>query len=146
MSIDEPILIAEDDEADVFLLRRAMERAGVHVPAAFVRDGLEAVEYLRKRTEPPACGNPPELMVLDIKLPRMDGFEVLEYLQAEPALRPRHVIILSSSEQPQDVRRAAALGVEHYLVKPTDSKELVGIVNRLADYWQQDSAMVSHRS
>jgi len=138
MSFSESILVAEDDEADRFLLQHALGRAGVSVSVAYVRDGLEGIEYLRRRAAPPWSQPPPSLLLLDIQMPRMNGFELLECLREEPALRPRHVVVFSSSEEPQDVRRAAAFGVDHYMVKPCCPAEMVGVVRRLEEYWRDE--------
>lgn len=122
------MLVAEDDPADAFLLERAFRKAAAHTQVSFVRDGVEAVHLLEN------CGEKLALILLDLKMPRMDGFEVLMWLAAHPELRPGLVVIFSSSNHLQDMNRAAALGADHYLVKPSDSSELLQIVQRLEQY------------
>src|SRR5262245_14524731 len=121
-------LIAEDDPADSSLLQWALNQADVKASVNFVRDGIEVLEYLQDRNRPV------QLLVLDLKMPRMGGFEVLEWLRSHPEFRPARVVILSGSFSGQDIRRAGAFGVDHYMVKPTNSAELVGMAKRIEQY------------
>jgi CheY-like chemotaxis protein len=132
------ILIAEDDSTDVFLLQWAFKTAGVSATPDFVRDGLEVIEYLQgqsklKRKHLPEAR--PDLLILDLKMPRMTGFEVLEWLRHCPELRPANVVVFSSSFTPEDLERAGVYRIDHYFVKPTDVTELVAMVKRLEPYW-----------
>jgi CheY-like chemotaxis protein len=131
------ILVAEDDLGDVMLLQRAFTRAGVRVPVYFARDGQEVMDYLQGH---PPFENPveyplPNLLLLDLKLPGINGFEVLAWLRAQPTLRRMLVVVLSSSEQAKDIDRAYALGANSYIVKPQDPDELIRVVERLENYW-----------
>lgn len=125
------ILVAEDDPAERFLLRRAIEKAGFDLPVDFVPDGIDVLRYLQN----PPRGSLPSLLLLDLKMPELDGFEVLEWLQHHPELRPPYVVVFSSSPSSSDITRASRLGVDHYLVKPSDPVELLGTVKRLEPYW-----------
>ena len=132
------ILVAEDEIGDVLLLKNAFEKAGVNPPIYFAGDGEEVIKYLQGR---PPFENPvryplPNLVLLDLKLPRMDGFEVLEWLRHQPRLRHILVVVLTGSDLPEDVEQAYSLGANAYLVKPTEPEQLVDIVGRLQSYWR----------
>lgn len=114
------ILLVEDNEDDVFLTERALAAAGVKIPLTVVRDGDEAVNYLQgvgeyadRETHPY-----PSLVLLDLKLPYRSGLEILEWKREQSELPPVPVIVLTSSNQPRDLRSAYALGASSYLVKP----------------------------
>ncbi len=132
-----PILIAEDDDADVFLLRLACERAGVPNPLVVAADGREAIRYLQG--EPPfseRAKHPlPALFLLDLKMPILDGFDVLEWVGRQPDLKQLPVIILSSSGEPRDREKARALGACDYIVKPGRPEELYQIMRALQARW-----------
>jgi CheY-like chemotaxis protein len=136
------ILVAEDDLGDVMLLRRAFAKAGVRAPIHFARDGQEVLDYLQGNApfQDPIRHPLPNLLLLDLKLPGLDGFEVLEWLREQPGLRRTLVVVLSASKQMEDVNRAYALGANSYVVKPQDSDELVSVVKRLETYWLKINA------
>jgi len=138
-SMDTPlaILVAEDELGDIFLLQRAFAKAGVASPVHFARDGQEVMDYLNGK---PPFDNPithplPALLLLDLKLPLVDGFELLEWLRNEPGLQNMIVVVFSSSHNPRDISRAYELGANSYIVKPNNPDDLVGIVRQLQDYW-----------
>ena len=131
MPVRPVILVAEDNPTDELLLRRAIARAGLEVQPEFVHDGSEAVNYLECLDRHPA----PALLLLDLRMPRMDGFQVLEWLQEHPGLRPGHVVVLSSCCGDTDLSRSSKLGVDHYLVKPEDPIEFAATLKRLEPYW-----------
>jgi CheY-like chemotaxis protein len=131
------ILVVEDNPTDVMLIRRAFTKARIDSPLQVVRDGDTAVRYLAgagdfaDRAEFPLPG----LMLLDLKLPRRSGLEVLEWLREQAGLCRLPVVVLTSSRQPQDVNRAYELGANSYLVKPVEFdglQTMLGAVNR---YW-----------
>src|SRR5262245_12910275 len=115
---DAPILIVEDDIDDLFLLQKAFEKSGVTKEIVIARDGEMAIQALSNGSEPPS------LVVLDLKLPRKSGFEVLEWMEAHGVFARMRVIVLSSSTVPSDVHRAYALGVVSYHAKPAQFQEL----------------------
>src|SRR4051812_49319470 len=114
------ILVAEDETADAFFLKRAFAKAGVPTTLQFVRDGQEAIEYLAGEGEfANRLVHPlPHLLLLDLKMPRMDGFQVVGWVRQQPLLKRLPVIIFSSSDQEHDINRAYDLGANSYLVKP----------------------------
>jgi len=131
------VLVVEDDPSDVFFLQRAFAAANVPANLHFVRDGQEAIDYLggdarfADRTTYPL----PDLMLLDLKMPRMNGFDVLEWLRIQPGLKRLLVTVLTSSDQPQDINRAYDLGANSYLLKPHSTNDLAEVVKRLQRYW-----------
>jgi len=131
------ILLAEDDEDDVLLIRRAFKDLGILNPLHVVRDGDEAIAYLKgvgqykNRAEYPL----PSLLLLDLKMPRTNGFEVLEWIRSEPNLRLLRVIVLTSSGQMQDVNAAYQLGANSFLIKPQDFSNFITLLNSLRSYW-----------
>ncbi len=131
------VLAAEDQETDASLLRAAFERAGVRHPLFIVRDGQEAVEYLtgqppfRDRTRFPM----PVLLLLDLKMPRLNGFDVLAWLASHSDFQELPTIVLSSSWYDQDVLKARQLGARDYFIKPVQLSEYVKIIKGLKDRW-----------
>jgi len=126
-----PLLIAEDDEDTVFMIERALRKAGVQNPVKIVSDGQEAVTYLEEESN----DTPPRLAVLDIKMPLKDGFDVLKSVRANPKLCRMPVIIFSSSNAELDVRRAYDLGANSFVVKPGDTQGMDTVVAKINDYW-----------
>jgi len=131
------VLLVEDDANDVFFLRRAFQKAGLPYPLQDVSDGEKATAYLSG--EPPYADRQqfplPRLVMLDLKLPLKSGFEVLEWVRSQPCLKSLPVVILTSSNVPEDIAKAQMLKADQYLVKPTSPTELVEIVKALAQTW-----------
>ncbi|MEY2427817.1 MAG: hypothetical protein QOJ40_702 [Verrucomicrobiota bacterium] len=131
------ILLVEDREDDVILVRRAFDKAKVLNPVHVVRDGAEAIAYLKgegkysNRAEYPL----PELLLLDLKLPGTDGFEVLKWMRQEPGLRTIRVVVLTSSDQMRDVNAAYQMGANSFLVKPIDFERFVEMSQAISGYW-----------
>ena len=131
------ILLAEDDDNHVVLLRHAFKEANFLNPLHVVRDGEETIAYLKgegqyaNRAEYPL----PALLLLDLKMPRKNGFEVLKWIRQEPGLRALRVIVLTSSDGLQDVNLAYRLGANSFLVKPVDFEHFVAVVHALQGYW-----------
>jgi CheY-like chemotaxis protein len=139
MSAPGHILVAEDDPTDAYFFERAFRRAGIPVTLNFVRDGQEVIDYLQgegqfaDRTSHPL----PQLVLLDLKMPRLDGFDVLEWVRHQPGLNGLLIVIFSSSDEPRDINRAYGLGANSYLVKPHSMIELTALVGRFKKYWQE---------
>jgi CheY-like chemotaxis protein len=134
MSAKKTILVADDDSNDMFLLKRAFLKAGIDVHMEFVTDGEQAIHYLKvheRDQEAPI----PELLLLDLKMPRVNGFEVLDWIRHQPVLKRLLIIVLTSSEEPHDINRAYDLGANSYLVKPCSIETLTGIAKHLYNYW-----------
>ena len=131
------MLVAEDEETDVFLLRRAFERAGVAVNPMFVRDGQETLDYLEGLGEFSDRGKYPlpSVIVLDIKMPRMNGFDVLAWLKSHKNYRCTPVIMFSGSDDLMDIDRAYELGANVYMTKPNEAEQLLRLVGVLKEYW-----------
>lgn len=133
------VLLVEDDLNDVLLVKRAFGKAGVGAPIRVVNDGQAAMDYLAgrggyaDRTTHPL----PSLVLLDLKLPRKSGHEVLEWLRAQPALNRVPVVVLTSSRESIDVNRAYDLGANSYLVKPVAFADLLKMAHTLDLYWLQ---------
>lgn len=124
------IVVAEDEEGDVQLVKRALLRASVQAPVQFARDGLEAIDLLDKFRQTPV------LLLLDLHMPKLDGFEVLRWLRHQPSATQVSVVVLSSSDHSQDICQAAELGASCYIVKPNDPHELVRVMERAQELWQ----------
>jgi|ERR1041385_7093436 CheY-like chemotaxis protein len=131
------MLVAEDDPNDIFLLERALARSGLAIEARFFRDGAETLDYLHgngpftdRKTYPL-----PRLLLLDIKMPRKNGFEVLQSVRSNPALKRLIAVMFSSSAEEKDINRAYDLGANAYVVKPSDSARLVLVLRRIHDFW-----------
>jgi CheY-like chemotaxis protein len=124
------ILVAEDSREDQFILKRAFAKAGVTTPIIFVHDGQEAIDYLSSDERP--C---PRVMLLDLKMPKLDGFDVLRWLQQQDGLRRLIVTILSSSDHDKDVNRAYDLGANSYVVKPSSAAGYDDIAEKVRSYW-----------
>ncbi len=131
------ILIVEDNADDVELIRYAFTKAGIGNPIAAVEDGAQAIAYVQgkgayaDRTNHPCPG----LVLLDLKLPRRSGFEVLEAIRRDEAMRQTPVVVLTSSTQDSDIRRAYEAGANSYLVKPVSRDRLLEMVKNLKAYW-----------
>ena len=131
------ILIAEDEEIDVILLRRAFLAAGVEHPLQVTRDGQEALDYLMS-LQNHECGVAwPVLFLLDINMPRCNGLEVLDRLRDLPFSRAIPIIVFSSSNHPRDVEQAYRLGANAYLVKPTSTAQRTEMIRTIRAFWLQ---------
>ncbi len=137
MSGHATILVADDDQNDVFFLRRAFQKSGAAHAVIHVSDGQEAIDYLlgeanyRDRARFPI----PALLVLDLKMPKVDGFDVLEWLKTRPEFESLPVVVLSSSSREDDVQRARTLGAADYRVKPADFDELLVLAQGFTSRW-----------
>ncbi len=130
----ELILLIEDDPNDVLLFEKAVANSPFKVDVVVLNDGEKAITFLSQSR--PASDHPqPDLVLLDLKLPKKSGFEVLTWIKQHPDLKVTPVVILSSSKQAQDLETAYQLGANSYLVKPTGFFELNTLVEDLGSYW-----------
>lgn len=130
------ILLVEDSARDAELILSALEPHQLSGQVVHVRDGAEALDYLYRRGE--FAGRPddqPVLMLLDLKLPKVDGLEVLRQIKADPALKMIPVVMMTSSRQEQDLVRSYELGVNAYVVKPMKYQDFVEAVNQVSGFW-----------
>jgi len=131
------ILIAEDNENDIFMLRRAFTQLEIDSPIFIVSDGEQAISYLHgdgkysNRAEYPL----PDLLLLDLKMPRTNGFEVLQWIRGNPSLASLRVVVLTTSEQIRDINRAYQLGANSFLVKPVHFDDFRNTLKAIYDYW-----------
>ena len=134
---DAAILLVEDDEEDILLLRRAFRNAHIANPLFEVRDGQTAIQYFSgegdyaDRTRYPI----PFLILLDLRLPKLSGFEVIAWMRDQPQLADLIVVVLTASDHVPDVTKARDLGANSYLVKPGNFEELVEMVKRIKGRW-----------
>jgi len=129
------LLIAEDNLGDFVLLTRVLRKKNLRCTIARAQDGREAIAYLEQCGDAPL--NPcPTHILLDLKMPLVSGFHVLEWLRAQEKYAHLPVIVLSSSSLDNDLRRAQALGVDAYLVKPAGLDELTQLVSKILQIWQ----------
>jgi CheY-like chemotaxis protein len=132
-----PILLVEDDENDVILLQRAFRTAGMVNPLRVVRHGDDAVAYLEGTGEfADREAHPfPVFMLLDLKLPRRTGLEVLAWVKERTGVRRLPIVVLTSSKNDEDINRAYELGANSYVVKPVSFETLLELVKSLELYW-----------
>ncbi len=128
------ILLVEDNPEDVKLTQRAFKKSNIANELVVINDGLEALRYLRN-----AGANQeqslPAVTLLDLKLPKVDGLEVLKQIRADERLRLLPVVILTSSREEQDILKSYGLGANSYIRKPVDFDQFVDAVQQLGLYW-----------
>lgn len=137
MTTNRAILLVEDNEDDVFLMKRALKSAQISNPLQVVEDGQQAVEYLAgegrfsNREKHPF----PAIVFLDLKLPMKDGLEVLQWIRSQEKFENLIVLVLTSSSEPSDLKRAYGLGANSYLVKPPTASQLLDLTKAFKWYW-----------
>ena len=130
------IVLAEDSAQDVELTMTALRENHVVNEVVVVRDGAEALDYLYKRNAyVDRPGHNPALLLLDLKMPKVDGIEVLRQVKTDPALKMIPVVVLTSSREENDLLRTYDLGVNAYVVKPVDFHDFVEAVKLLGSFW-----------
>jgi CheY-like chemotaxis protein len=133
------ILIAEDDADDRFLLRAAFEENGFTDRLEFVENGVETLEYLHNTCL--KLNHPlPRFILLDLNMPKKDGREVLKELKQDPELKKVPVVVFSTTNNEQEMRRCYELGANSYITKPNSFESLIKTVAALRSYWMQTSS------
>ncbi len=127
-----PILLVEDNPMDLDLTRRAFNRRRVVNPIEVARDGEEAIDWIRRWDE---GAPPPVLILLDLKLPRVDGLEVLRHYKEHPRYRSIPVVVLTTSDEDRDIETAYQLGANSYIVKPVEFEKFVEVAAQVEVYW-----------
>lgn len=131
-----PILLVEDNPKDLELTLMALERSNLANDVITVRDGAEALEYLYRRGnfEKRPAGNP-SVILLDLKLPKIDGIQVLEQIKSDPELQAVPVVMLTTSREEKDLMRSYKLGVNAFVVKPVAFKDFISAIQELGIFW-----------
>jgi CheY-like chemotaxis protein len=131
---DCPILLAEDNEDDIIMTERALRIGKVKNPIHVVRDGEEALSYLQK-TGKYVDAVTPGIILLDLHMPKLDGFEVLSIIKKDDGLRSIPVVVLTTSDRDKDVEEAYRLGCNSYIVKPVAFESFITTIARINEYW-----------
>lgn len=131
------ILCAEDDPDDQILLQEALEAVGLPYQLHIVDDGERLLSYLLRsgEFEDPRSSPLPDLLLLDLNMPRMDGREALARIKADPRLRELPVVVMSTADSVEDVRMAYGLGASSFVVKPVTFERLVAVMQDIRHYW-----------
>jgi CheY-like chemotaxis protein len=132
------LLLIEDNEDDIFFMKRALKSAEIDDPLEVLKDGQDAIDYLNAaaamvadRAQPPL----PCVIFLDLKLPRKTGLEVLEFIRQQPELRTVVVLVLTTSRERRDVENAYKLGANAFLVKPASHQQLAEMMRAVKAFW-----------
>lgn len=135
MTVPFPILLVEDNEADVELTLRAFRRRKLSNPVAVARDGEEALDYVHDRGAFAGQAPLPGIVLLDLRLPKVDGIDVLREMKAHPRYRGVPVVVLTTSEEDRDITTSYELGAASYIVKPVEFDKFLAVVERIDLYW-----------
>jgi chemotaxis family two-component system response regulator Rcp1 len=127
------LLLVEDSASDIRLVKEALKETGVPVEVTIMRDGVEALEYLRQVEL--GLANRPDLVLLDLNLPRKNGQEVLADVKSSPSLRRIPVLVMTSSESDDDVNQCYALNANCYITKPGDLNAYINVIRSIEDFW-----------
>jgi CheY-like chemotaxis protein len=131
-----PILLVEDNVNDIELTLIALEKTRLANPVVSIRDGAEALDYLRREGQyADRKDENPAVILLDKKLPKIDGHEVLKHVRADDKLKRIPVVMLTSSREEKDLLRSYDLGVNAYVVKPVEFDDFMGAINDLGMFW-----------
>ncbi|WP_458439174.1 response regulator [Methylorubrum extorquens] len=133
--LEDVIVVVEDDPDDRHLLARAFRKLGANVPLRFACDGDEAVALLSEVVSPIGRRMRPVVILLDLKLPRRSGLEVLAWIKEHPSLRRIPVVVLTSSREHADLNKAYDLGANSFLVKPSQPQALHDLIEQVNSYW-----------
>jgi len=130
------VLVVEDRDDDIAIIKRAMRKSEMKCDLSFARDGEEAIDFLWHTKSEYEDAPRPDLILLDLNLPKVDGLDVLAKIKADDKLRRIPVIVLTISEQEQDMIRAYDSGAASFMHKPVDSKDFERLIQTVQDYWR----------
>jgi CheY-like chemotaxis protein len=131
-----PILLAEDNPADIELTLTALHAAHIAHEIVVVNDGEQVLDFLHRRGRYTGRSTPqPAVVLLDLKMPKLDGLEVLRHIRTDPGLRALTVVVLTSSREEQDLVQSYHLGTNAYVVKPVDFDEFMDAIGQLGVFW-----------
>ncbi len=140
------ILVADDDPDDRLMIKEALEEARLANGIDFVEDGVDLMDYLQRRgkhTDRPGSSNP-DLLLLDLNMPRKDGREALEEIRADSDLKRIPVIVLTTSAAEEDIAQTYDLGASSFITKPVSFDDLVRTMKTMTDYWLQIVSLPQH--
>lgn len=140
-----PLLIADDDADDRFLIADALKESHFEHPVNFVEDGVELLKYLRREAPFEAC-TVPGLILLDLNMPRMDGHTALQNIKTDPDLKRIPVIVFTTSNAEADIERTYELGVSAFITKPNTFDETIELIQSLNDHWMRFVALPTVRA
>jgi CheY-like chemotaxis protein len=132
--VERPILLVDDNPDDIMIAKRAFSKSQIHNKIYVTHDGEEDIQFLRKEgkyKDVPSTG----LIILDLNMPKVDGFEVLETIKGDEKLKSIPVIVLTSSSRPEDIERAYKLGCNSFIVKPVSFEDFIEAVMEIKRYW-----------
>jgi CheY-like chemotaxis protein len=140
------ILLAEDDPGDQELTRRALEEGAMRNELHIVTDGEAALDYLfrRGKYQNPATSPRPDLLLLDLNMPKVDGRQVLQHVRADTTLRRLAVVVLTTSQHEEDIIRTYELGANSYITKPLELRQFMQVIQALETYWFQIVVLPPH--
>jgi len=131
---DDSILLAEDNLDDILIIKRVWKKRKIKNRLFIVRDGEEAIDFLFKKKNYKNAPKP-SLMLLDLKMPKMDGFEVLQKVREDDSLKNMPIIVLTTSNREKDVNRAYKLGCNSYIIKPVSFDNFIKAIMQIQSYW-----------
>jgi CheY-like chemotaxis protein len=139
------VLLVEDNEGDILLTREALEDAKIHINLAVVNDGKEAIDFLNKEKKY-AGALTPDLMLLDVNLPKKNGLEVLQYIKQSHHLKQIPVIMLTTSSSPRDIKECYSNYANCYITKPIDAGDFLAVVSSIQNFWISIVKLPSQKS
>jgi len=147
-AVSHTILLAEDNDDDAFLTKRALVFAGISQPIHHCRDGQDVIDYLAELSsgqEKPDVVRWPGLVLLDLKMPRLGGLETLQWIRHHETFNSLAVLALTSSSEPRDVRTAYQFHVNAYLVKPSSLGEMIELARAVRHFWLDQNPLIRPR-
>lgn len=137
------ILLVEDNAGDIFLITEALKEGHIAKSIAVVNDGLQALNFLHKK-ETYSKAFKPDLILLDINLPKLNGFEVLEKMKTDDCLKKLPVIILSTSSSEEDITESYKHFANGFITKPTDGEAYLNVINYIKNFWQSETEILKN--